>query len=184
MADAEDLKSAKYFVLFTNKYLNKRGFGHNNRPRLVLHNSFTFSALKDFGGIRGDGTPHDPGRQGSRLQTSEQRLLAMFQLPRQEKPPHEHEGREPVESQGDRRRLVTAAPRQAPHRRDQNRENLRRSVGTVSARVRPHHPGLAQQGLRRRPALAVAGAPGTILRPHGSFRNHCQQGPGVPNSSP
>src|SRR5260370_33481192 len=30
----------------------------------------------------------------------------MFQLPRQEKPPHEHEGREPVESQGDRRRLV------------------------------------------------------------------------------
>src|SRR6266436_6616628 len=36
MADAEDLKSAKYFVLFTNKYLNKRGFGHNNRPRLSM----------------------------------------------------------------------------------------------------------------------------------------------------
>src|ERR1700691_3596563 len=107
----------------------------------------------------------------------------MFHLPRREKPPNNHEGRQPVESQRDRGGLVSAASRQAPQRRNQNGKDLQRSLGAIPARVRPHHPGRAQQRLRQLPALAVACAPRAVLRSLGPLGNYRRQGTRIPNSS-
>jgi hypothetical protein len=45
----------------------------------------------------------------------------------------EHEGRQSLESKSVRRGLLSSAPRQTPHRRNQNRENFPRSLRTISS---------------------------------------------------
>ena len=50
-----------------------------------------------------------PWRKSLRLQTAEQQPLAMLKLLRGQESSHQHEGREPRQSQGCRRRLVSTA---------------------------------------------------------------------------
>src|ERR1700722_9035444 len=74
------------------------------------------------------GTTRDSWRKSLRLQASKQQPLAMLKLLRGQESSHEHEGREPLQSQGSRRRLVSTASGKNSHWKAQRRKDLSRGV--------------------------------------------------------
>src|SRR5580658_5417061 len=98
-------------------------------PRFILHVIYRSSRnrsrrTRDENG----GTTHDPWRKSLHIQTAEQQPMAMLKLLRGQKSSYQHEGREPLQSQGSRRRLVSTASGKTSHWRAQGRKDLSRGV--------------------------------------------------------
>src|SRR5271168_1216630 len=96
-------------------------------PRFILHVIYRFSRnraprTRDQDG----GTTHDSWRKSLHLQTAEQQPLAMLKLLRGQESSYQHQGREPRQSQGCRRGLVSTASGKASHWRAQSRKDLSR----------------------------------------------------------
>src|SRR5580700_2047142 len=96
-------------------------------PQFILHVIYRLSRNRSHR-TRDEcgGTTHDSWRKSLRLQTAEQQPMAMLKLLRGQESSYQHEGRQPLQSQGSRRRLVSTASGKTSHWRAQSRKDLPR----------------------------------------------------------